>query len=685
MIAQRLFVYPTYCYNIFNCWFNTFPIYPLRTYLLVFSNRCFNLQFFKNMRSQTALTYTLTSLLTNHFFLKKIYPLYSQYRLDLFISSWSYSLHNVNWAKTRFLSKHTRALPLKRRVKSVPNVSQHPFFLTNSSVNLLKKKLYLPVMLRNSDRLNTTSARSNAKQLKRTELLRKWLSVNPSPNSPTSQVKVALNSLSRHKLLRPLPGPRLSWKVQISDPVKIFETFNSLQKFYNRRYKKYSFTRSLKIVGKFVSSFLSVKRTIHPKLHTPACLPSAQSQFRNMGKLRYSHKSFKKNLFVRIQQKSYYSPSTQKSSPKLPILPLFSTLLNAHVRPQVDKTEPNSYWAAAPRKRPLTPFPSSPTLLTSPGLLLETPQPSSRFRIGLSLNAVLLTSFNSPINYLGTSEKVRLLEQSFSFSTTLTAKKYLSLLVSQTKTLTSRGVWENLFTPSFVGFLQTYKTFSFLGKPSEWPNRSTFSPFNLHSSTRLTHVRFKPGYSRQWRMFRAEFKDTFSLPNRYQYRLTRYITTASINQRKQPCSAQTLILKQGLVEAKLVSDTTTASSFVNSGLVFLNGQLTNNPHLHIVLNDLVQLTVTLKYYSVLKWQLAGTLKNKNLLAKMLWKRGRNWRRNNFTFPKWVLNFSSSFLDTPLYLEVDHFSLSFYVVNNPTASVTSKYPKVLPSYNWKYIV
>ena len=118
-------------------------------------------------------------------------------------------------------------------------------------------------------------------------------------------------------------------------------------------------------------------------------------------------------------------------------------------------------------------------------------------------------------------------------------------------------------------------------------------------------------------MFRTEFKDTFSLPNRYQYRLTRYITTASINQRKQPCSAQTLILKQGLVEAKLVSDTTTASSFINSGLVFLNGQLTNNPHLHIVLNDLVQLTVTLKYYSVLKWQLAGALKNKNLLAKML--------------------------------------------------------------------
>ena len=101
-------------------------------------------------------------------------------------------------------------------------------------------------------------------------------------------------------------------------------------------------------------------------------------------------------------------------------------------------------------------------------------------------------------------------------------------------------------------------------------------------------------------MFRAEFKDTFSLPNRYQYRLTRYITTVSINQRKQHFFTQALMLKQGLVESKLVSDVTTANSFISSGLVFLNGQLINNLNLRLVINDLIQLTVSLKYYSVLK-------------------------------------------------------------------------------------
>ena len=637
------------------------------------------------MRSQTALTRTLTSSTNTHFFLKKIYPLYSQYRLQLFVSSWTGNLYNVNWPKTRFSPKKNSRLRLKLKTQLTINTPQHPFFLANSSVNLLKKRLYSPVMLRNSNRLNHTSARSSVRQLKRTELLRKWLSVKTNPSTTTSQAKVVFNSLSRHKLLQPLPGPRLSLKNQISHPVKIFETFNSLQKFYNQRYKKYNFIHNFKVVGKLANTFSPIKHTIHLDLHAQIRFSSIQPQFRCMGNLRRSYKTFKKNLFVRIQQKFYYSPFTQKFSPKLPSLPLFSTLLHVHGLPQPNKVQPNIRRATAPRRLPLNLFLSFPTLLKSPSLPLENPQPTSRFKVGLSLNAVLLTSLNSPLNYLGIPEKVRLLEQSFSFATTLTAKKYLSLLVSQTKTLTYRGVWENLFTPGFEGTIQTYKTFNFLGKPSTWSSWSTSPTSSLYSTTRLTHVRFKPGYSRQWRMFRAEFRDTFSLPNRYQYRLTRYIATSSINQRKQLCSTQALILKQGLVESKLASDATTAYSFVNSGLVFLNGQLTNNPNLHLVLNDLLQLVVSLKYYSIVKWQLAGALKSKNLLAKMLWKRGRNWRRNNFTFPKWVLSFSSSFLDTPLYLEVDHFSLSFYVINNPTTNITSKYPKVLPSYNWKYIV
>ena len=637
------------------------------------------------MRFQTALTSTLVPSTNNHFFLKKIYPLYSQYRLQLFVSSWTYNLYNATWSKTRFSLKKNSPLRLKLKTQLTISTPQHPFFLANSSVNFLKKRLYSPVMLRNPDRLNHTSVRSSIRQLKRIELLRKWLSVKTNPNILTSQAKVVFNSLSRHKLLKPVPGPRLSLKNQISDPVKIFETFNSLQKFYNRRYKKYNFMHNFKVVGKPTNAFSPIKRATHLDLHAKAHVSPTQSQFRGTGNLRQSYKTFKKNLFVRIQQKFYYSPSTQKFSPKLPILPLFSALLHTHTLPQSNKTQPNVRRATAPRGSSLNLFPSFPTLLKSPSLPLENSQPTSRFKVGLSLNTVLLTSLNSPLNHLGIPEKVRLLEQSFSFATTLTAKKYLSLLVSQTKALTSRGVWENLFTPGFEGITQTYKTFNFLGKPSTWSSWSTSPTSSLYSTTRLTHVRFKPGYSRQWRMFRAEFRDTFSLPNRYQYRLTRYIATASINQRKQLRATQTLILKQGLVESKLASDATTANSFVNSGLVFLNGQLTNNPNLHLVINDLVQLVVSLKYYSVLKWQLAGALKNKNLLAKMLWKRGRNWRRNNFTFPKWVLSFSSSFLDTPLYLEVDHFSLSFYVINNPTASITSKYPKVLPSYNWKYIV
>lgn len=637
------------------------------------------------MRSQTVFTHTLAPLLTNYFFLKKIYPLYSQYRVQLFVSFWNYNSHNLDWLRSGFLSKTKSKPRLKQKTKLTINTFQHPFFLTSSSQFPPKKRPYLPIMLRNSDHLNPTLGRSNLKQLKRTELLCKWLSIKSNLNPSTSQFKVTFSSLSRHKLFHPFPGLRFSLKNQISEPVKIFETFNSLQKFYNRRYRKYNFIRNFKKLGKSINVSSSMKLTINTNLTTRMGLLSIQPQFRNIGKPRYSRKLTKKNLFIRTQHKLYYNPSIQKISPKIPILPLFSTLSHTPMSFRADKIRLKPQSTITSTKPLFTLFPNIPTLVKNSGYSREASQTPNRFKVGPNLNTVFLTPLNPTLKELGTTERVRLLEQNFSFATTLTAKKYLSLLVSQTKILTSRGLWENLFNPSVGKTFQSYKTSGFLGKPSKLFNWSTSYASSLYSITRLTHVRFKPGYSRQWRMFRAEFKDTFSLPNRYQYRLTRYITTVSINQRKQHFFTQALMLKQGLVESKLVSDVTTANSFISSGLVFLNGQLINNPNLRLVINDLIQLTVSLKYYSVLKWQLASTLKNKNLLAKMLWKRGKNWRRNNFTFPKWVLNFSSTFLDTPLYLEVDHFSLSFYVINHPTTNLTSKYPKVLPSYNWKYIV
>jgi hypothetical protein len=310
----------------------------------------------------------------------------------------------------------------------------------------------------------------------------------------------------------------------------------------------------------------------------------------------------------------------------------------------------------------------------------------SRFLIGTE--STLLTNlmlFPTILHSrLSVQAKVNAQVQRFSFATTLTTKKFLSILVSQTKLLSSRNVWESLLLHAPNKKINHNYGIDRPGKIAGW---SRYQNDDLYINTRLTHIRFKPGYSRQWRTFRNEFREVFNLSSRYQYRLTRYLAGLSAAQRLHQHKTQELLLKHGLVEAKLVPNLEASAQYINKGLVFLNGSLSSNPNLCLTQHDFVQLIVYLKYYTVVKWQTAQTLRNKAILAKLLWKRGKNWRRSKFTFPNWVLNFSTTFLDVPLYLEVDHFSLSFYVLtaNYPKPEGAQLYPKVLPLYNWKYII
>ena len=89
------------------------------------------------------------------------------------------------------------------------------------------------------------------------------------------------------------------------------------------------------------------------------------------------------------------------------------------------------------------------------------------------------------------------------------------------------------------------------------------------------------------------------------------------SQRLHQNKMQTLLLKHSLVESKLASNLEVAVQYITKGLTFLNGSLSSNPNLHLVQHDFVQLVVSLKYYTIIKWQTAQTLKNKSILAKLL--------------------------------------------------------------------
>lgn len=261
-----------------------------------------------------------------------------------------------------------------------------------------------------------------------------------------------------------------------------------------------------------------------------------------------------------------------------------------------------------------------------------------------------------------------------SFVTTLTTKRFLLLLTLQHKVLLTRSNWtstENILARNRTLYMHSTK-FNQLEK------------LNQNGNNRLTSIRFKPGYSRQWRSFRQEFIEFFSLKKRYQYRLTKYLTHLTASQRKNNVLFNSLSLNKALVLAKLGTDLDTANTFVNTGLTFLNGNRATNISTQLLQNDFIQLIVFVKYYVIYKVQKNQLFQSRRMLGHLMWKLGKKWKKNNIHYPLWVKKFNTSFFDIPLTLEADYFSSSCYVLNTKHLK-NSQHPYVLPLYNWKYIV
>ena len=261
-----------------------------------------------------------------------------------------------------------------------------------------------------------------------------------------------------------------------------------------------------------------------------------------------------------------------------------------------------------------------------------------------------------------------------SFVTTLTTKRFLLLLTLQHKVLLARSNWtntENVLTRNRTLYIHSTKF-------------NQLEQLNQNGNNRLTSIRFKPGYARQWRGFRQEFVEFFSLKKRYQYRLTRYITRLTVSHRKNHVLFNGLPLNKALVLSKLATDLNTANMFINTGLTSLNGNRVTNISTQLLQNDFIQLTVFIKYYVIYKVQKNQLLQSRRMLGHLMWKLGKKWKKNNLHYPLWVKKFNTSFFDIPLTLEVDYFSSSCYILN-PKHLKSSQHPYVLPLYNWKYIV
>jgi hypothetical protein len=156
-------------------------------------------------------------------------------------------------------------------------------------------------------------------------------------------------------------------------------------------------------------------------------------------------------------------------------------------------------------------------------------------------------------------------------------------------------------------------------------------------------------------------------------------------------------LESVLIKSKVLPDPSLTMLFFDNRLIYLNASPCTNGDITLVRGDFVQFVVHNKYYILYKW-LANTYLQKRLslkskiYTKMQKKRNtQEDKQKSSILPHWVLNNKIYLLDTPNYLEVDYFTLSFFLVYEPFmwSDIDPYYfinlrSTVLNMYNWKYL-
>ena len=213
---------------------------------------------------------------------------------------------------------------------------------------------------------------------------------------------------------------------------------------------------------------------------------------------------------------------------------------------------------------------------------------------------------------------------------------------------------------------------------------------------RVKRIKFKPGYSRIWRVARKSLKDALCLTYKYQHRLTTYVSRYARTSKNTQKFLKDLTLVYLLLNSKFVTDLELSKELINSSFTFINGVLISNPNIQLFKGDFIQLVVHLKYYIVYRWILNWNIWKKIRLAKLArskFKKKQNslTKQKSFNIPNWVLLSRIKQSDIPKYLEVDFFTLSSFIVYEPfilsdfnPQTILESRTEIFNLYNWKYI-
>lgn len=116
----------------------------------------------------------------------------------------------------------------------------------------------------------------------------------------------------------------------------------------------------------------------------------------------------------------------------------------------------------------------------------------------------------------------------------------------------------------------------------------------------MRRVRFKPGYQRLWREARKAINFVLGMQVRYQSKLTKKLMRLRKVGNLDSMKLLEFNLIQILISSRFLFDQNSANELISSGLVSINGHLTQNKCAKVFQGDFLQIIVTLRYYVVHK-------------------------------------------------------------------------------------
>nr|YP_010725833.1 30S ribosomal protein S4 [Bakuella subtropica]WDY80878.1 30S ribosomal protein S4 [Bakuella subtropica] len=243
-----------------------------------------------------------------------------------------------------------------------------------------------------------------------------------------------------------------------------------------------------------------------------------------------------------------------------------------------------------------------------------------------------------------------------------------------------------------------FRIFSLIKKTRKI-KKTTPTPFWSIRKWKITKIRFKPGYQRQWRLGRRDLKVFLNFPVRYQHRLTWFINKLARNKdtKKYNSSKLGITLLYLLWRLKFAYDIISIQRFFKLNFFLVNGVYVKNPSFLLIPFDILTTTISFSFYSILflKFRLKkGILNRWFKLANFssfrpLYQIGKIWKPSSASNKFRQLIFF--WTDVPPFFQMDWFSLSCFILTIPKHKdffiFHSRWNvpySILKIYNWKYI-